>query len=114
MATKKKTITNEEKALMFDKLMGSGIDIVSLLAGKGIKGNREPVDKVLGTFKASDKTAVEIRHWEDDKGRRFVVQTKLIEKEGKMIKTKGFAVLEADFKEYVNKLNSIVDKMQAG
>lgn len=112
MATKRKTITNEEKAVMFDKLMGSGIDIVSLLAGKGIKGNREPVDKVLGTYKASDKTAVEIRHWEDDKGRRFVVQTKLIEKDGQMIKTKGFAVLEADFKEYVGKLNSIADKMQ--
>lgn len=114
MATKRKTITNEEKALMFDKLMGSGIDIVSLLAGKGIKGNREPVDKVLGTFKASDKSAIEVRHWEDDKGRRFVVQTKLIEKDGAMVKTKGFAVYEADFKEYVSKLNSIVDKMQAG
>lgn len=111
MATKKKTITNEEKALMFDKLMGSGIDIVSLLAGKGIKGNREKIDKVLGTFKGDDKTAVEIRHWEDDKGRRYIVQTKLIEKNGEMVKTKGFAVLEADFKKYVNTLNSIVDKM---
>lgn len=100
-----KQLTQEEKARLLDVLMAGGIITADTLK-KGIVGKQEP--KTLGKFKDTKGNVIEISTWYDKEGKEYISQTKIIPTG---VRTKGFAIEVADFKGYVAKLNSIVDKM---
>lgn len=100
-----KKLTQAEKAKLLDVLMAGGI-ITSDTLKKGIVGHQEP--KSLGKFKDTKGNVIEINTWYDKEGKEYVSQTKVLPTG---VRTKGFAIEVADFKGYVAKLNSVVDKM---
>lgn len=105
----KRGLTEKEKASVLDALLSSGILTKEALT-KGIMG-KAPVKaevKVLGEFKDKKGNTIVIAPWTDKEGVEYISQTKVLP-DG--TRTKGFAIPKAEFKSYVAKLNSIVDKM---
>lgn len=97
-----KKLTKKEEARLIELALKAGVSEKIL---KGIKGNNEGV---LGSFKDTKENSIEVSLFTDKEGKEYVSQVKIL-KDG--TRTKGFAVPKEDFKNYVSKLNSIVDKM---
>lgn len=106
---KAKKLTVAEKAKLLDVLISGGI-ITKEALSKGIKGDavKKEAPVVFGEFKDKKGNTIVIAPWTDKEGIEYIAQTKVLP-DG--TRTKGFAVQKAEFKSYVAKLNSIVDKM---
>ena len=99
-------LTKKEQEHLMEILLKAGIDPKMVKCIKAIKGNS---DGVLGDFKDSKENKIEVSLFTDKEGEEYISQVKIL-KTG--VKTKGFAIPKAEFKAYVAKLNSIVDKMK--
>lgn len=97
-----KKLTKKEEARLIELALKAGVDARLL---KGIKGENEGV---LGSFKDAKENVIEVSLFTDKENREYISQVKIL-KDG--TRTKGFAVPKEDFKNYVGRLNSIVDKM---
>lgn len=99
-------LTKKEQEHLMEILLKAGVDPKMIKGIKVIKGNS---DGVLGEFKDSKENKIEVSLFTDKEGEEYISQVKIL-KTG--VKTKGFAIPKEEFKAYVAKLNSIVDKMK--
>lgn len=106
MSSNKKLTKTEEE--MVNALLELGIDVAMLRKIAGKKKEIVPVDEVVGSYKVKDSGAIEVKRWSDKAGKMYIVQTRVLETG---VKTKGFGIPQEEFKAYVSKLNSIVDKL---